>query len=621
MEIGQSQELEMTEAAPKVYDIIHPTPVSLKELSAMAISLELWRYKVNEYRTGRKLEKLNSYRLRIGNTRRKSILPDLPSTIYETIEFFFSKFVSSVLPWLFEHYKQVFSCFSHENYVLEYFDDFVCDYDGSVHYVRTAERMMRCELLTKMMKFTIACTYFFEDDIRRIWPSVSRHLMNVDLINFYSSPQLYYWICRLTNQLCKMPNSTRPWFSDTRLTVDERMFDAHMPYNRPSLEYFWNRIPVEKQMERAQHLDGLDFVRFILPKLNDSQLDKFVNNTRSNRGGFHSLFRYRPCEDYTIVLKIWSYIRSKNIMNKSTFTDIAVNLMRNNFHNCVEFDHKDWEYVCGEIWNDTPLDFKQSVIRHISSESEWLENMTATFDYHRNQIHVEFLLLILQDASIKERNLFWRNCWSPLIEAVRTKDLQRIAQLCFKSHNEITQFKQNCMINSEVVLQVCVSLFYNARFDELNAFLSFFHPESESQTARNFKEQILESAFLGENCRLSALIIYKIEEFIDIVKDVSTDFKNLLISSPLLLKSLSSIICADLVSSKTVIKFIDTLVSTEETVMQVKMSLTGFLKERIMAKKAHKRALILRGDMINSILLWCLGSDEGVDEFISTCIS
>ncbi|XP_065223503.1 uncharacterized protein LOC135847739 isoform X5 [Planococcus citri] len=614
MEVGQSQDLEMTEAAPKVYDILHPTPVSLKELSAMAISLKIWRHEVNEYRTSRQLKEFEIFRLRLENTQIE--LPDLPSMIHKMIRKFFNKFANSVFSWIREHYQRVpFDSYGHENYILQYFEDFVCDYDGSIHYTRTAERMMRCVGFSAELKFKIACLYFFEEDIRRIWPSVSRQL-SVDFIDFRKFPQLYYWICRLTNELYKIPTSTYTWRIDTR-TVDERMFDTHMSYNRPSFEYFWNRISVDKQMNRVEYIDQYDFARFILPKLNDRQLNELFNKKYGR--AFYSLFRYLHCSKKT-VLRIWFYIRSKNIMNKSTFNDLVVNLIEDEDYGRDEFDHENWEYLCREIWKDTPLDFKQSTISFISSDSAWLDAIDIEEDHHSNQIHVEFLLLILQDASLKERNSFWHNCWEKMIEAVRTEDLQRMMRLCLKNEDEINQFKENYMNNSPVVLQVCLSLFTEAYFEELNAFVSFCCPELQS--ARNFKEQILRSVFLDEDedSQLSREIVCGKKEFNNFVRDVSADFKKELVSSPSFLERLSSIICDKGIPSKKLAKFIRIFVSTKKAFRRVKTSLIDSLKEYLATDEIDLDELFRKPEF-NSILLWCLGSNEAVGEFKLTCTS
>ncbi|XP_065223538.1 uncharacterized protein LOC135847767 isoform X1 [Planococcus citri] len=612
----------MTEAAPKLYDIIHPTPISLKELSAMAICLELWHHKVNEYRTGGQLKEFQRYIIYNIATWIKSTLPDLPSTIYETIEKFLTRFVDSFRHWQHEHHKQVFGWNSHENYILQDFNDFACDYDCSIHYVRTAERMMRCEGFDAEIKFKIACMYFFEDEIKRIWPSVSNHL-SVELIHFILSPQLYYWVCRLTNQLGKI-------LTQNSETVDEKMYAEAMPHNRPSMEYFWNRIPLEKRiMLEYGTFYNTDFVRFILPKLEERQLDELVNDGIS----FYTLFRYRHFDEEVVILRTWSYI--KNIMKEDTFADLVVRLIE--IEKCGNEDDEEWEkpiddekweYLSSEIWNDTPLNLKQSAIRLISSESDWLENMNIMVEEHySNQIRLEFLLLILQDASSKERASFLHNCWCTLIKAILINDFQRMVQLCFKNDYEITRFKQNFIINSEVVRQVGAWLLRRICFwwffDELNALVSFCYPEF--QAARNFKEQILQPVCLGEDYQLSRRIVSKIEVFGDFVKGVSANFKNRLMSSPSFMKDLSSVICDkdiwdEEISLKILTEFSEILASTEEALIHFKMSLTDSLKEYLITSARRNRDDLFSKEEFNWILLWCLGSSEVVEEFKLTCI-
>ncbi|XP_065224752.1 uncharacterized protein LOC135848716 [Planococcus citri] len=523
MEVEQHQELEVTEVTSKVYDIIHPTPVSLKQLSAITISLEIWRRKVNEYRTGRKLEKFDPCRLRKETTWMKTMLPDLPSTIYKTIEEVVSRFGHSMKIWRIEHYKKGF-CFqySDENHVLEDFDDFVCDYDGSIDYARTAERMMRCEGFNSEMKFIVACLYIFEDDIRRIWPSVSRN-MNIDLIKFHECPQLYYWICVLSNQLDKIPL----WIGWIGETVDETMFFHYMRYNRPSMVYFWNLIPPENQMRKVVHyIKGYNLVRFILPKLDDEQLDKFVNYEYEDGDELCDTFVRLHCDEW-VVLRTWFHIR--NILKKSNYTNLIVRMLEieDNYYRDEFYEQEKWEYLCCQIWNHSLPTLKPSVIRVISSDSSWLEDF--------RQINVELLLTILQDASLEERNLFLRNCWSGLTKRVRRKNLQRVIELCLENADEINQFKQSVMINSRDTLQYCVTLLQDSCFEELNAFASFCC--AELPAARNLKQQILQSAFLAEYCKLTPDNIRRVRDLDEFVNDafdnvdVCTDFKNVLISA------------------------------------------------------------------------------------------
>ncbi|XP_065223506.1 uncharacterized protein LOC135847741 [Planococcus citri] len=611
MEVQHHQEVEMTQVLSELYDIFHPTPVPLKQLSAIAISLQIWRYKVNEYRIGGKLKEFDPCSLRKDNTWMKTMLPDLPSSVYKTIEEVISRFGHSMEFWRIEHYERGF-CFqySDENHVLEDFDDFSCDYDGSIDYARTAERMMRCERFNSKMKFTVACMYFFENDIRRVWPSVSRN-MNLDGINSYECPQLYYWDCLLTNKLHLIPTGTNAF-------LDERVFRMCMPCNRPSVEYFWNRVPVEKQVQRAvAQLNGYDFVRFILPKLNDQQLDEFVNNTDVH--DLYKVFISLHCDEW-VVLRTWYYIR--NIIKESNFTNLIIRMFAYEYNvRDKYFDREKWPYLSCQIWNHATPNLKRSVIvRVISSDSSWFNGIRMAANYSDyNKVNVELLLTTLQDASLKERNLFWRNCWDRLVdETLVGEDLQRVIELCFENEDEINQFKQNVLVKSEDFFKLCVRLLECALFKKLNSLVRFCCPESPA--ACNFREQVLQSVFLDGHWNLTGKHVHKVDEFNDFVKDVSSNFKNRFISSPSFMEQLLFLLSNEFqhVYSHMIIKFIDTLVTTEDTVMQAKMNLIDALKAYL-KKYTCKRGDTFRDLEFDSILLWCLGSNERVEEFRLNC--
>ncbi|XP_065223855.1 uncharacterized protein LOC135848018 [Planococcus citri] len=618
MEVEQQQGLEMAEITSEVYDIIHPSPVSLKQLSAITVSLEIWRRQVVEDRkTSGKLDAFDPfYTLEREDTWLEKKLPDLPSMIYRTIENFLSRFRRSMLSWANHHHRKGLCWDGSKD-----FDDFVCDYDGSVDYARTAERVMRWKKFSSEMKFTVACMYFFEEDVRRIWPSVSAN-MNVNLIDFDKCPAVYYWICRLTNKLDKIPN----WEGET---VDERMFEMSMPYNRPSVEYFWNRIPVEKQVQSAvAELRGYDFVRFVLPKLDDVQLDEFVNG--GSRRRLYKVFLNLHSDEWTI-LRTWFHIR--NVIKETNFTNLIIRMFDVEDFSTVDDDYfssGEWEFLCCQIWKHTPLNLKRSTIRVFSSDNTWIAaiNIHDCGECDCQKINVDLLLTILQDASLEERNLFLHNCWGCFIKPLQIKDLQRVIGLCFENEVEITQFKRNVMVKSEDVFQHCLSLLKDRHFDELNAFVSFCCPKSKS--ARNFKQRILRSAFLGEDCKLSGWIfrsytseyvshIEVLNKFVDGAfddYDLSVDFKDLFMSSTSFLRHLSSIMCESHISLDKLTKFIDTFVSTEEVLTQVKMRLIDSLKEYGATNAIDRRYIRL----LDEILPWCLGSNEGVEEFKLNCL-
>ncbi|XP_065224796.1 uncharacterized protein LOC135848745 [Planococcus citri] len=278
------RKLEMDEIIFGVYDVINPTPASLQELSAISVSLEIWR---NELRINRKIRR--SFSPRYHPISIKTVLPDLPSLIYIIINQYIARFGASLDDWSMQHHHKIFNLLYTDMFdnVLNYFDDFVCDFNGEINYTRTAERMMHCNELSETDKFIIACTYFFENDIRRIWPSVHEKI-NSTFIIFDRSPQFSYWVHCLETEWNMRIHRVCQWqmmmITPIGDTIGETVFLHCMPYNRPSAEYIWNRIPSPRRIRFAIRLfrHNVDsFIRFILPKLDEKQLAAFINETGS----------------------------------------------------------------------------------------------------------------------------------------------------------------------------------------------------------------------------------------------------------------------------------------------------------------------------------------------------
>ncbi|XP_065225958.1 uncharacterized protein LOC135849442 isoform X5 [Planococcus citri] len=534
----------MDEVASNVYDIVHPTPVTLVELSAIAVSIEIWRCEVNKYRSNLKKFKPNRCEITL-----KTVLPDLPSTICNLIEKYVKRFKPSMENWINCHYERMFKYHHHHpNSILEYFTDFAGDYDGTIDYVRTV-----CDKIFEPDKFIIACTYFFKDHIKRIWRSLEG---NVSLkgLTLSESPQLYYWVCYLKKELNKIEPKSKQ--------IIERMFDNSMRYNRPSVEYFWFKIPSNHQLKKAFQLyerDVESFVRFILPKLNDQQLDEFVNKKGCEL--IRTLWKQDFCCE-RFILPTWRYIGNR--MNVDTLSSLTAAMLKREavaFDKDLREEPENWSYFCSEFWNDITLDMKQSIVANILRNIGLFRDMRSAIDDSRSSLRfreslgsviderfVGFLLIILSSATLEQRNTFWQNCWSHLISGIRPDNLQQIMNLCFENESEMTEFKLKIMSENGAGRRQCVSLLLEMRYDELNNFVDFCFPETRE--ARNFKQQILRLSFIDEDHCLSRLFSYQSEEVLSFISyvfdnvDQCNDFKNRLMSTPSVRRVLSKRGCS-----------------------------------------------------------------------------
>ncbi|XP_065224902.1 uncharacterized protein LOC135848803 [Planococcus citri] len=360
----------MAEITSDVFDIFHPTPAPLRELSVIVISLEIWRCEINKYRSSNTLKEFRPAGELI--SLKTILIPHLPSVIYSTIEKYVERFGLSMNNWLRRHHLSVFHFhYDHKNSVLEYFEDFVCDYDGTIHYGRTAERMMHCDRFDTDQKFLIACGYCFKDDVVRIYPFIEKKMI-MPYDNFFKYSQLVYWIFFAGKNV----NLSRPDIIDV-------LFD-YIFRNGPSLEYFWNLIPLENRLEKAIDIFNCDlpsFVRFILPKLDGQQLNEFLYD--NGCALLYALLK-KSCYYEEVILSTWIYV--ENAMNEIAFTELVEKIMKCEFAGvCVsceldqdeykldEDDHVDDDrdlghflQLCFEIWNTAAENLKRSAVRRIT---------------------------------------------------------------------------------------------------------------------------------------------------------------------------------------------------------------------------------------------------------------
>ncbi|XP_065210382.1 uncharacterized protein LOC135838611 [Planococcus citri] len=572
----------MAETSSRVYDLTYPSPVTLKEISAIALVAELWRKEIapKEITTRDELKLAQDILLKK--------IPDVPSAIYDLLVAYSAKFSSSVSLQLAS---------SDFHYVVR-------DWDGAVHDVRTAKRKMLCDRLTAEKKFQIACRYCLEDDIRRLWPCVSS---NIDLtrMDFDYSPLNYYWICCLKNELHNIPNPGDE-------SIDEVMFDNCELRGEGfcSLEYFWNRIPYDKRSHATfamyRYNCGL-FARFILPRLDDFQLETFL----AERGVdfmYSLLINYSIHEDKIHVFPAWMYIKNK--ISKSQFIELIEKLLDEET-NIFSASYKHEIHACCEVWENSPDSLKKWALNAVLLNEELFERM-STGPYHPREMR--FLITVLLDASFEQRHKFWCENWRNLITGARVEDLQAVMKLCFRNENDISSFKEQYMSKYENIGPYCVDSLKDRWFKEVNEFLSFCH--SDQQKARELKQQVLRSNFLGENSvlRYSISKSYNkelnafVEDAFDDV-DLRVEFKNQFVSSPATQNYLFK--CIRVGNFGCLIELVEAFVPEEQDVRVLKQRLLHNFKEQLVSGDICE----MKGDNLQKFLVWFLDSEDEIGKF------
>ncbi|XP_065204470.1 uncharacterized protein LOC135834500 isoform X8 [Planococcus citri] len=601
----------MAEMVSNVHDLMYPSPASLKEISCQALVTGLWRWGVENRVTDDFISGLDMH---------KNLPFNMPSSIKRMIEVCSETFIASVKEWSAYHRRDdIFEDEDETDFFLNFYD-FICDRDGTVHYTQTARKMMKCDRLSDDEKFKIACLYCFEDDIRRLWPSVSENI-EITEIEFDRSPELFYWICMLSDE--------RDWIPIPDDEIDLYMLETCESKHWSSVEYFWNRVYPYHRLSATINLSNREngsFVRFILPKLSDELLGRLVLEK-----GNKLIYDLVTKSQYKLyALPTWLRIRNK--MNESNFTKLVESLMKaeTNHHiaentlneNSIKLGDRsstdDQTYLCCEIWRSSPDEWKQSTVRNILTQGHLFVRNTITRTEYRE---ISFLLTLLSVASFEDRNVFWKKNCRNLIVDTRGNDLQRIMELCFKDENDIAKFKETNMFDYESISACCIRALGIGHFEHVDDILIFCFPDAEKRM--DSKQRLLRSCVSDESFVLKIRDFSKFElmnEFIDDTFDdaeYASDFKNCIISFCAIEDVLHQ--CIHLgceYSSDHFIRFIDTFVSNEEVRNSLKQRVLEYVRNSLLKVRIGN----ISADDLQKILVWCLGNEEEVTKFKKSVI-
>ncbi|XP_065203951.1 uncharacterized protein LOC135834039 [Planococcus citri] len=593
----------MADTLSAVYDLAYPSPVTLKEITSIVVVVELWRREINTYLESNYSDK---YYL-TGQIRLKNLIPDMPSTIYNQLSNYIVTFRKSIKKWLRYHCfissdNNKERCF---NYILRRFHDFAWDWNGAINYVRTAKRMLQCDRFSLDEKFTIACFYYFEDDIKRIWPSVSTKTC-VKEISVHKQRQLFYW----SNELHMPLNSPCPYCG---LTIDrDEMFNFDSLDNQSSVEYFWNRLPSEGRSGTAivMYETRVElFARFILPQLSEYQLEEFLAERASGL-----IFRLLMCDlGRCSVLPAWIYIRNK--ISGDQFLKLIMHPLLVEVKD--DFVEESLELCC-EIWYSAPQHMKQLVIDELLKEPPFLRlNLQIERTKPRQ---MKFLIAVLHDATFEERSAFWYKHWRALIRVPVIEDLLEMTKLCFRNEHEIRAFKNDIMCKYDNIdyYRITSSL-KKGRIDKLNKYLDFCCPDE--QIRRRLKQRLLHANI---NSMVSIRFYHEFKQLNEFINDaferndVRVEFKTHFITSFMTERLLFKFIRQG--DFALLMGFVETFVSGQPAIVPLKNLLLVYFKERLM-EGAFRSIQLSNIDNLRRFLIWLLGNEDQVTMFFVTLCS
>ncbi|XP_065213605.1 uncharacterized protein LOC135840818 isoform X11 [Planococcus citri] len=598
--------MKMAEVPSNVYDLLFPSPPTLKEIVSISIAGQLWRQEIDTHRTKNTLNQLNLQQ----NILSSNSSPHIPSSILSQIETAVNKFGPSIQEWLLHHEK----LFKKE--IFNDFIDFVEDFDGSIHYVRTAKRFVLCDRIDKILRFKIACQYCFEDDILRIWPLVSAHIDLRD-IPFHEYPTLFYWICQLQHQLYKLPqpNSTNPNLSTV---VQIFLYEHYHVWSH--VEYFWHRLDPQSRMRFAtgSRLAKI-FCRYLVKTFDEVELEKIANfyGCEIIATLLAKLLQRNGNEDL-YALSVWTFLKNK--MNGDRF----ITLIRRIIEDLCNICHSQYRTVddisaYAELCASAPFHLKQLAIQNILQD-QTLFKLTFYVEYSGNPVNgsvlFKFLFTLLSDAVIEDRSKFWNTFWSRLLPLLGTAQFDQLMTLCFNNdETEIVKFKLNSLCKVQNVRKKCLILLKNKHFEELNNFLNYCIPDEKKR--RKIRVRLMKDLNVNNKDIKNPSTASSLNDFInDVYDDVNAAavFKTQLLSSPSTVTTLQQV--SQEGNFYQALRFIDALAPSQQIAFDCKR-LNVF---SIFQQNLHSGYCLFRFEenQFSNFLLECLGNDGEITRFKQT---
>ncbi|XP_065213606.1 uncharacterized protein LOC135840818 isoform X12 [Planococcus citri] len=595
----------MAELTTNVYDLLFPSPADLKEIASISIAAQLWRQEINAHRIKNTLSQLNLEQNILSGTS----MPRIPSSILSDIEKYVLRFGMSIKEWLRSH--EYIGLFKKE--IFNSFIDLAADFDGTVHYVRTAKRIVQCDEIDQILRFNIACKYCFEDDILRIVPLVSDYAKTVS-----TSSHLYdlsfYWVCRLKNQLYKLP---RP--NDFGRSIEEQILCSNrsfeFPYAWSCVEYFWSRLDVDARRRVVINFDQPEnltrmICRYLLPSFDEVMLDQFIQRMACyvlTVALSRQLFFYDSRKLY--VAATWTYIKNK--IHTDTFVLIVKRLINVHVHDTSLY---------GELWDTAPNHLKQHVIQTIFSERNLFVDERAIKDPDS----FAFLLTLLSCASAEHKRIFWGTHWRYLIRIKCIKSLDELMRLCFSNdENEIIEFKLNSLSQLQNIRNICSKLLRDRNFENLNEFLNFCCPNKSTLSV--LKRNLIDDfEFTSEDSKLPHdHLSSQLNDFInDACYDNNTNQAAQFKTQFLYLPSIETLFLEylNMGGFRQAIHFIDTLSPSKQIAIDVKRLrvLPSFQRKLRDHERMGTGVFQFEERQFLNFLRDCFGSDEEIAGFKQT---
>ncbi|XP_065199786.1 uncharacterized protein LOC135831321 [Planococcus citri] len=475
--------------------VFYFSPVSLSEMALSKLALVCWRQQVADLYpdVARALwaKWFTEHEFSISDSLQ------LPSLIQNLVDNRIGM-MGQKLERCFNNLERCFEEKLHK-FVLIYLEYAILDSNGEICLKRTAKNLLSSGRLNPVDEYKLACAYYLEEDIERLWPSVlgDRSIPFEYEYSRYPS-SLYYWTFRLRNRLNEIPG-------DKQKSAEFRILSSlEIPMEWPEVEYYWSRITSRQrksQMNVIFQEKNDVIVKYLLPKLSKEELQYVLQKATTPTPAviLCSLAAFQSHCD--LVLQAWNFMKWS--INVKQFMQVLSDLQR--------YSNQDLSgrtaTLLHDIWTSAPDDLKNKISNYMVTiffRSISIKRVLAeSCGYGRNaQIYLDLITKVESES----RKTLWLENWRKLIMVVNVSDLKKLMNLCFENGTDMAQFKEHHMMNYEMPRRLirsspygnslCTRRYFDAFIkkglcDELIEYLKFC--SSDEERVRNLMRVIVDT--------------------------------------------------------------------------------------------------------------------------------
>lgn len=584
------RESEVSEEDEEVYPFrFIDSHISLQSMSSSEFALNLWRYK---YFSNPPIptDSTDSF---LKNTFSCKELLSVPSCIKATIDEKIEEIRTQLEIWIgFQTKAALFD--GDFRYVLpSCFHCIVLSPNGTISFKGTALNLIKANHFSNVEKYKIACASCLEEEVRRIWPLVSKEPrvvgQTVDRFDI-----MVHWNRRMKSM--KDP-----------VSAIRRLEKAYDVANKPAFEYFFDLLPYRRQTAKTITIIGRNDVFAtlrLLRKLNmDQAKDVFVMHAST-------ILSMLISKDYFWHLRdLWDAMKNVVFENHSTFFEILRELWimifdGNNLNFARRAQINDFLI---EVWSSAPDELK--IYISIDRVGLFFHKLpTNSFPFSQTYGHdMTFILGILDINDYEVRNRLWRKHWRKVALRTKPSQLEQFMKLCLPDDEAVDEFSRNFILKNQALFK---NFMERGLYSDLNDYLHFFVKDPkliQDLSLRTLKLNV-ESIISPDVDKLCKFDEFVHSVFFDVAKDVDK-FKEQMISSKKSLQCLHKTFYTN--TLETFLKIIDVFVPSDQSVGRLKAKMLDYCRDYLNSD----RPSAFNYDKWVELIEWCTIGEHDISDF------